>query len=96
MGLIESRKSAISFSRGAIPKEEPMRKQILFLPESFTDLILSASSSEESILPSGVSVQNHAPLGIFVKIKSASFSRPAAISAGEGFSGSRDSGSSRI
>ena len=34
MGLIESLKSAISLSLGAIPKEEPMRKQALLFPDN--------------------------------------------------------------
>ena len=65
MGPMESLKSALAFTRGLIPKEEPMRKQALLLPESFTSFSLSAKASEERILPSGVKTQNQAPLGIF-------------------------------
>ena len=94
MGPMESLKSALAFTRGLMPKEEPMRKQALLLPDSFTSFNLSAKLSEERIFPSGVKTQNQAPLGILEKISSASFSSPAAISAGEGASGSRTSGSS--
>ena len=89
MGPIESLKSARSFTLGAMPKEEPIKKQALDLPESFTSFNLSANFSLDSSLPSGVKTQNHAPFGIFEKIKSASFSSPAEISAGDGSSGSR-------
>ena len=33
MGPMESLKSALCFTRGDMPKEEPMRKQALDLPE---------------------------------------------------------------
>ena len=93
---MESLKSAFSFTRGDIPKEDPIKKHALLLPESFTSFTLSARASEDITFPSGVNVQNHAPLGILLKIKSASFSRPALISAREGFSGSLVSGNSKI
>ena len=94
MGPMESLKSAFALTLGAMPKEEPMRKQAQLLPEFFTFFRVSAKPSLESVFPSGVNTQNQAPLGIFARMVSASFSRPAAISAGEGFSGSRTSGSS--
>ena len=96
MGPMESLKSALAFTRGDNPKEDPIKKQALLLPDNFTSFTFWARASEEIIFPSGVSVHNHAPLGILLNISSASFSRPALISAGEGSSGSRDSGNSRI
>ena len=71
-----------------------MRKQALDLPEFFTEASFDAKPSLESSLPSGVNTQNQAPLGILLKIRSASFSSPAEISAGEGSSGSLTSGNS--
>ena len=94
MGPMESFRSALCLTLGAMPKEEPMRKQALDLPELFTFFKVCAKSSLLSSFPSGVNTQNHAPLGIFARIKSASFSSPPEISAGEGSSGSRLSGSS--
>ena len=95
MGPMDSFKSARCLTLGAMPKEEPMRKQALLLPEFFTVFKVFAKSSLDNSFPSGVKAQNQAPLGSLEKIKSASFSSPAEISAGEGFSGSRASGSSR-
>ena len=92
---MESLKSAFALTLGAIPKEEPMRKQALLLPESLTDASFSAKTSLLITFPSGVKTQNHAPFGMRERIFSASFSSHAAISAGLGFSGSRYSGSSR-
>lgn len=63
IGPIESLKSAFSLTLGAMPKEEPMRKQALLLPESFTEAILSAKASLLSSFPSGVKTQNQAPWG---------------------------------
>ena len=94
MGPMESLKSAFSLTLGAMPKEEPMRKQALLLPESFTSPIFLAKASLLSSFPSGVKTQNQAPLGMRERISSASFSSPAAISAGLGSSGRRHSGSS--
>ena len=94
MGPMESLKSAFCLTLGAIPKEDPIRKQAEDLPLIFTSESLAAKASLESSLPSGVKTQNQAPLGILEKIRSASFSNPAEISAGEGSSGSRTSGSS--
>ena len=54
MGPMDSLKSAFSFTLGAIPKEEPMRKQALDLPEFFTESSYEAKPSLESSLPSGV------------------------------------------
>ena len=71
-----------------------MRKQAALLPSFFTDRSLSAKASEDSSVPSGVSTQNHAPLGTAAKIRSASAASPAAISDGLGSSGRRLSGSS--
>ena len=85
---MERRKSALCLTRGDIPKEEPIKKQALDLPEFFTSRSLSAKASLDSSFPSGVRTQNHEPLGILEKISSASFSSPASISPGEGFSGS--------
>ena len=62
-----------------MPKEEPIKKQALLLPDSFTSFSLAAKLSLESSFPSGVKMQNQAPLGILPKIVSASFSRPVAI-----------------
>ena len=94
MGPMESLKSAFCLTRGDMPKEEPMRKQALDLPLSFTSPSFAAKPSLESSFPSGVKTQNQAPLGILLKISSASFSRPALNYAGEGYSGRRTSGSS--
>ena len=79
-----------------MPKEEPIKKQALLFPDNFTSLSFSESASDESNLPSGVKTQNHEPFGIFDSIKSASFSKPAQISAGDGLSGSLDSGNYKI
>ena len=95
IGLMDSLKSAFCFTLSAMPKEEPMRKQALDFPEFFTEASFSAKPSLLKSFPSGVNTQNQAPLGILLKISSASFSSPAVISAGEGFSGRRTSGSSR-
>ena len=92
---MERRKSALCLTRGDIPKEEPIKKQALDLPEFFTSRSLSAKASLDSSFPSGVRTQNQEPLGILEKISSASFSSPDSISPGEGFSGSLASGSSR-
>ena len=94
MGPMDSLKSALCLTLGAMPKEEPIRKQALLFPMFFTVFSCLAKSSLDSSFPSGVKTQNQAPLGIFDRITSASFSRPAEISAGEGFSGSLHSGSS--
>ena len=95
MGPMLRRKSARAFTRGAIPKEEPMRKQALPLPEFFTSRSFSAKASLDRSLPSGVKTHSQAPFGIRARMASASFSSPWAISEEEGFSGSLASGSSR-
>jgi len=79
MGPMDSLKSAFCFTLGAIPKEEPIRKQALDLPEFFTSASLAAKASLLNSFPSGVNTQNQAPFGILEKIRSASFSNPAAI-----------------
>ena len=95
MGPMESLKSARCLTLGAMPKEEPMREQALLFPEFFTVFMVFANSSLERSFPSGVNTQNQPPLGTLERIRSASFSSPAEISAGEGFSGRRLSGNSR-
>ena len=96
MGPMDSLKSAICLILGEIPKDEPIKKQALDLPDSLTCFIFSANSSLERVFPSGVKMHSQAPLGIFAKICSASFYNPAAISAGVGSSGNRYSGRSKI
>ena len=96
IGPMESLKSAAAFTLGDMPKEEPIKKQALLFPESFTSYTLAAKASEDITFPSGVSTQNQAPFGILLRIRSASFSKPAEISAAEGFSGRRNSGNSMI
>ena len=86
---MESLKSARCLTRGDMPKEDPIRKQALDLPDIFTSFSFCAKDSLLSSLPSGVNTQNQAPFGILEKITSASFSRPAETSAGEGSSGRR-------
>ena len=71
-----------------------MRNTALLLPESFTSFSFRAKSSLESSLPSGVKTQNQLAFVTRGRMASASFSSPAAISAGLGFSGRRLSGSS--
>ena len=66
---MERRKSALCLTRGDIPKEEPIKKQALDLPEFFTSRSLSAKASLDSSFPSGVRTQNHEPLGILEKIE---------------------------
>ena len=95
MGLMESLKSAVSFKRFAMPKEDPIRKHRRLFPDIFTSCSFAANDSEESNFPSGVKTQNQLPLGILVRIKSASFSSPADISAEDGLSGSLTSGNSK-
>ena len=68
MGLMESLKSARSFTLGAMPKEEPMRKQALDLPEFLTAASFPARASLLKSVPSGVKTQNQAPFGILEKI----------------------------
>ena len=96
MGLIESLKSALLLTDSAMPKDDPIKKQAQLLPDTLILAIFSASASEESNFPSGVKMQNQAFFGIFSVIDTASFSNPAAISAGEGESDKRASGSSII
>ena len=72
----------------------PIRKQAADLPPVFTLCSAEASSSEESILPSGVSTQSHAPFGMALRMASASRARPWAICVPFGLSGRRYSGSS--
>lgn len=72
-----------------------MRKHAADFPDSLTSASFPANSGELRGLPSGVRTQNQAPLGILVRISAASLRSAAAISAGDGSSGSRASGSSR-
>ena len=72
-----------------------MRKQAEDFPAFFTWESFAANSSLLRSLPSGVNTHSQAPLGTAAKMASASLESPAAISAGEGFSGRRYSGSSR-
>lgn len=50
---MERRKSALCLTRGDIPKEEPIKKQALDLPEFFTSRSLSAKASLDSSSPRG-------------------------------------------
>ena len=61
MGLMDSLKSAIALIFGWMPKEEPMRKQALDLPLSFTEASFSAKPSLDSSFPSGVNMQSQLP-----------------------------------
>ena len=96
MGPMESLKSAIALILGEMPKDEPIKKQALLFPPNFTSFSFWAKSSLERFFPSGVKIQNQVFFGSLERMSSASLSSPAAISAGEGFSGKRCSGNSKI
>ena len=59
MGPMESLKSAFCLICGAIPKEEPIKKQALDLPQSLISFSFSAKASLDNVFPSGVKMQNH-------------------------------------
>ena len=90
----DSRSSAACLTEGSIPKDEPITNAAADFPLPLTAASRPASSSEERSRPSGVNTHSHAPFGTCSWMAAASRESPCAISAGEGFSGSRDSGSS--
>ena len=75
----------MALTDGSMPKLLPIRKQADDFPPVLIRRRVSASSSEDSSLPSGVQTQKKAPFGIRFLISSASLVRPAWISAAVGF-----------
>lgn len=72
---MDSLKSALFLICCEIPKEEPIKKQALLLPDNLIFRSFSESSSELNSFPSGVSTQNQAFLGMLLEIREASLSR---------------------
>ena len=96
MGDMESFQSARRFRLSLRPTLPPMRKVSWVLPETASCCILRLISSLEQGVPSIHRATSAPPLGSFAVMAAASASRACWIWAGEGSSGRRLSGSSKM